>query len=383
MGVVDAETRGPELLLLGPVELRSAGRPAATGGLKARAVLALLGLAGRRVVSVNQLVDGIWGEDPPAGVGNALQYHVSILRKVLAGVGAGHLLQTQPPGYRLDIGTDAAAFADAAAAARSAAQRGRADEAVAGYESALALWRGPALADLTEVPFAAAKGHALEASRLAVIEEVVDLELAAGHAGPWVPRLEDLVTQHATRERFWAQLMTALYRSGQPAAALAAYARARRLLDEELGVDPSPALRRLQAQVLAHDPVLELAPVRPAGRAPARGVSLLATRLHPGSSPGEARLVLPDGGTTALGTRPVVVGRHPDCDLVLDDLDVSRQHLRIDPVPATSGHQAVDLGSTNGSLLNGRRLTAPTPLTPGDRLEVGAVVLAYEVTPTA
>lgn len=366
----------PELLLLGPVELRLAGREVPSPGLKARGVLAMLGLAAGNVVPTDQLVDGVWGEDPPVGVANALQYHVSVLRKTLAAGGRDDSLQTRPPGYRLDLGTDVAAFARFTADGRAAAAQGRPADAVAAYTAALDLWRGPALADLVAMPFVEAKALALEAARLGTLEAVVDVELAAGRPGDWIVRLEELVASHPTRERFWAQLMTALYRSGQQAAALEAYARARRLLDEELGVDPSPALKKLHGQVLAQDATLDGPALRPTA-ATGRGISLLATRLQAGGE--VARLVVVGGTTVPLGGQPVLVGRHPSCDLVLDDVDVSRQHLRVEPAEDGPGHLATDLGSTNGTWVDGQRLAAPTPLAHGDRLRVGATTIVYEV----
>ncbi len=370
----DAETG--ELLLLGPVDLRLPGGPVPSPGLKARGVLAMLGLAGGQVVSTDQLVDGVWGEDPPAGVVNALQYHVSVLRKTLAAAGCGASLETRPPGYRLGLTTDVTLFSRTVERGRQAAAAGQPERATQAYTDALALWRGPALSDLVDVPFAPAKALALEAARLGALEAVVDLELAAGQAGAWVVRLEDLVAQHPTRERFWAQLMTALYRTGQQATALEAYGRARRLLDEELGVDPSPALQRLHAQVLAHDPALEAPPLRP-GRPPARGISLLATRVQ--GSDGVARLSVVGGATVPLGADPVLVGRSPACDLVLDDVDVSRQHLQVEPSSDGPGHRATDLGSTNGTSVDGAPLAPGARLHHGTRLRLGSTVLVYEV----
>jgi DNA-binding SARP family transcriptional activator len=399
------------LLLLGPVDLRHDDVSLAIGGEKARSVLAMLGLAGGRVVSVDSLIDGIWGEQPPASAINALQYHVSVLRKGLTAAGAGDAMRTLPPGYALDVVSDLAEFTAEVAGAQQLAIAARqsatgepgdaasaqvsaqlSTQASAGYTAALERWRGPALADLTGVPFAAPKALVLDSARLAALEALVDLQLEAGHAAAWIPRLEELVSENPTRESLWGQLMTALYRAGQQAAALAAYGRARQLLDDELGVDPSPALQRLHARILSQDPSLTPPSVpvaapqarpssgSPPGRAVVAGVSVVATRMRTRARAGAGFLVLPDGERVRLKPRTTVIGRHPECDVVLDDPDVSRRHAEI-AAGLEPGHLLRDLGSTNGTALNGHDVVQPTALQPGDRIELGAVVLRYETDP--
>ncbi len=257
--------------MLGPVEVVADDGPVPLGGPRQRAVVAMLALAAPAVVSTDRVVDGLWGESPPDKPLPTLQVFVSKLRKNLAELGGAAFLESRPPGYRLVIDpleTDVGRFADLTARARGA---GDAAAALALLDEALALWRGAALADVREQPFAAAEVVRLEELRLQAEEARVDLALRLGRHAGLVAMLEELVHQHPTRERFWAQLMTALYRSDRQADALAAYGRARDRLADELGIDPGEALRQLEVAVLRHDPSLD---------APADAVV-----IDPGSAP--------------------------------------------------------------------------------------------------
>jgi predicted ATPase/DNA-binding SARP family transcriptional activator len=246
-----------ELGILGPLEVRDGSGPVRVPGAKERALLADLLVNAGRVVSADRLVEDLWGEDPPGNPANTLQGRVSALRRALGPAGSG-LVVTRPPGYALEAGpeaVDAARFerlvAEAEAAAPPAAARL--------LEAALALWRGPALAEFADQPWAQAEAARLEELRLAATEALAELRLAAGgHAG-LVGELEALVAANPTRERPRGQLMVALYRSGRQADALAVYQRTREVLAEELGIDPSPELQRLHQRILVQDPALEAA----------------------------------------------------------------------------------------------------------------------------
>ncbi len=233
-----------EFRLLGPLEvLDDAGDAVALGGRRPRAVLALLLLSPNRAVSVERLIDAVWGEDPPANARSTLQVHVHALRKAL---GADRIV-TRAPGYlaRVEPGElDAERFEQLVA-----------EES---YEKALALWRGPALADLAGEELAAADAARLDEARLAADESRIAVELDAGRHAALVPELEALVAAHPHRERLRAQQMLALYRSGRQADALAAYRDARAALDE-LGLEPSSELRGLEQRILRHDPDLDVA----------------------------------------------------------------------------------------------------------------------------
>ena len=251
--------------LLGPLEADRDGVPLDLGARKQRAVLALLLLEANRVVSTERLIDELWGDDPPETARSALQVYVAGLRKALGEDGAS--LRTRAPGYVLDVPagrTDLDEFA-----------RLRADSRP---REALALWRGPALADLDGEPFAAAAAGRLEEQRLAVLEERIDADLALGRHGELVPELEASAAEHPYRERFRAQLMLALYRSGRQADALAAYRAARETLVEGLGIEPGEELRALERSVLEQDPALAAPVARPAPARVRRSRLLIAVR---------------------------------------------------------------------------------------------------------
>jgi predicted ATPase/DNA-binding SARP family transcriptional activator len=249
-----------EFGILGPLEVRNREAPVRVPGAKERALLADLLVNAGRVVPADRLVEDLWGEDPPGNPANTLQGRVSALRRAL-GPGGSERLVTSPPGYRLDAGpeqVDAARFERLVAEAEAAAP---ADPQRAGrlLEEALGLWRGPALAEFADAPWAQVEVARLEELRLAATEALAELRLAAGgHAG-LVGELEGLVAAHPTRERLRGQLMVALYRSGRQADSLSLYRQTREVLAEELGIDPSPELQRLHQAILVQDPALELA----------------------------------------------------------------------------------------------------------------------------
>jgi predicted ATPase/DNA-binding SARP family transcriptional activator len=238
--------------LLGPLAALVDGEPLPLSGKKPRALLAALLLEADRVVSRDRLIDALWGEDPPETARNTLQVYVSQLRKVLP----DDMLETTSSGYRLAVepaAVDAFAFAQLSEQGRTALTLGDAAGAAEALREALALWHGPALADLVWEPFAQAEVVRLEELRLSALEDRIDAELALGRHGQLIGELEGLVAEHPLRERLRGQLMLALYRSGRQADALAVYARARRTLVDELGIEPGESLRRLERAILAQD----------------------------------------------------------------------------------------------------------------------------------
>ena len=241
--------------LLGPLEVVDDNRPLELGGAKQRSVLAILLMNANELVTTDQLIDEIWGGTPPAKAAKNVQVQVSRMRKVLD---TGRLT-TGPGGYVLHIGpdeSDVARFERLAAEAGSAAPQGAADK----LREALALWRGPALADLAYEGFAQPEIARLEEMRLAVLVQRIDADLALGRHAELVGELEALVARHPLQERLRYQLMLALYRSARQAEALEAYRVARRELSEELGLEPSEQLRQLEQAILRQDPSLDLAP---------------------------------------------------------------------------------------------------------------------------
>jgi predicted ATPase/DNA-binding SARP family transcriptional activator len=257
-----------EFRILGPVEVLDVqGQQLALGGPKQRALLAVLLLNAGEVVSVERLIDELWGEDPPEGAAHTLQVQVANLRKVLEPArprrSAGGVLRTQPPGYLVEVGhddLDLGRFQRLAEQGRAALAAGDPEQAAGLLRAALGLWRGPALADVVLKANGQGEVARLEERRLAALEDRIQAELAAGHHYELVGELEALIVAHPLRERLHGQLLLALYRSGRQAEALAGYRRMREMLAEELGIDPSRPLRELERAILAQDPTLDWLP---------------------------------------------------------------------------------------------------------------------------
>jgi DNA-binding SARP family transcriptional activator len=254
---VDGREGTMEIRLLGPVELFSARGPVPIGSAKQRALLAFLALQPRRLVTNDALVDGLWGDDPPDGTVKALRFHISRLRGILRQADAADTLRTRPGGYLLAVAEDAvdvSRFERAIAGARLARSEGAPPDAVSrAFRDALDLWVGPALADINGEPFVAGERRRLEELRLVATEDYFAAELAGGRHAEAVGELEQMVDCHPVRERLWELLITALYRSGRQAEALAGYQRVRRVLADELGIQPSARLRQLEHEVLIQD----------------------------------------------------------------------------------------------------------------------------------
>jgi DNA-binding SARP family transcriptional activator len=239
--------------VLGPFEVAGDEGTLALGGTKQRSVLAVLLLHANQVVSTDRLIDALWGASPPFTSAKTVQVYVSRLRKAIG----DNRLVTRAPGYVLYVDpeeSDLARFEQLVAEARRAPP----ENASAKLRDALALWRGPPLADLAYEEFAQAEIARLEEMRLGAIEQRLEADLALGRHDELVAELETLIAHHPLRERFRYQLMLALYRSARQAEALDAYRRARQELADELGLEPSESLKQLEAAILRQDP--ELAP---------------------------------------------------------------------------------------------------------------------------
>ena len=256
-----------EFRILGPLEVADGERAISFDAPKQRALLGLLLLHPNEVVSSERLIDELWGERAPATAAKVVQTYISQLRRALG----PDVIATRPPGYLLRIeeeALDAERFRRLAAEARRLAADGKRERADGLYREALALWRGPPLADVAFESFARNEVERLGEERLDALSAWLDCELTLGHHDELVTELETLVRQHPLRERLRAQLMLALYRSGRQADALAAYQDARRTLVDELGLEPSRELQDLEKGILTHDPALEA--VRPSEPASAR-----------------------------------------------------------------------------------------------------------------
>src|SRR3984957_8347603 len=271
-----------ELGVLGPLQVRRDGAPVMIPGAKPRAILTMLGLHGGSVVSAETLIELLWGDDPPRTAAKALQTHISLLRRTL---GDGFVL-TAGTGWTLaESGVDAARYKSAARHGRDAAAAGDTSQAVSRFEEALALWRGiPELPDGrrgTSEKTRWIEGHA------ALVEDRADALLVTGRAAEIVGELEAAVAEAPLRERRWGQLMLALYRAGRQGDALAAYQRARALLANELGVDPGPDLRRLEAAIVGQDAALDI-PVAQNLPSITRTVTFLLTDIEGSTAAWEA-----------------------------------------------------------------------------------------------
>ncbi|MCA1702180.1 MAG: winged helix-turn-helix domain-containing protein, partial [Actinobacteria bacterium] len=262
--------------ILGPIEVVDSERPLPLGGRRQLALLAFLLLHANRVVSADVLLDKVWPKSGPERRG-ALKVAIVRLRKALEPLAEeASPVQTQPAGYRLAVAEgelDADVFEAAVADGRQALAAEDPRRAAEALRGGLALWRGPALAEVAYEDFAQAEIRRLDELRLSARELLLEAELAAGRHREVLPELEALVAElepvegeHALRERLYGYLMLALYRCGRQAEALEAFEQARRML-KEVGLEPGPELRRVQTAVLRHDAWLQLAPA--AGELPA------------------------------------------------------------------------------------------------------------------
>jgi DNA-binding SARP family transcriptional activator/EAL domain-containing protein (putative c-di-GMP-specific phosphodiesterase class I)/FixJ family two-component response regulator len=255
----DDGPRRIEVRLLGPFEVMLAGRPVHIGSPKQRAVLGLLALQAGRVVPAETLCDLIWDEDQPASPSATLQSLISRLRAAFAGAAGREVLRTREPGWVLDVdasAVDALRFQELAARARQRSARGEAAAAVADLTESIGMWRGAALLDIVDAGYLAGHATRLNEARLDAIEDLADAELATGRAADALTRLEAHVDANPLRERGWGLLMVSLYRLGRQSAALRAFQQLRGILDQELGLEPSPDLARIEQQILRHDPAL-------------------------------------------------------------------------------------------------------------------------------
>lgn len=273
--------RVDEFRILGPVEVLVDGRAVRLGAPKQRALLAKLLLARGTVVSRDQLMDAIWGDEPPASAAASLQVYVHGLRSVLG----AERIERHGPGYRANLEEcelDLDRFEGLVARAERALAAGDADDAASDVEAALALWRGPALTDLADEPLGAVEAGPLNDSRLRALEIRNEALLALGEHSALVAELERLISDEPYRERLHEQYVLALYRDGRQKEALEAYQAARRMLSEELGVEPGGGLRELERAILRHEPSLAAPEARRPAVVllPASTTSLIGRRLE-------------------------------------------------------------------------------------------------------
>ncbi len=373
-GAPDGPRPSIDLRVLGPLRVLVDGVDLHLGGARQRAVLGALATTPNRVVSTAAIIDAVWEEDPPPTAVAAVQVHISALRKTLMASGVADCLHTMSPGYRLTLDQssyDLARFRQARLDGERRAAAAPAD-AVSAYDRGLAEWVGPVLADLRGLRFADAFAVSVEEERLAVIHARVQLELRRHHYAEVVPELVSLTSEYPDRQGFWIQLISALYLSGRQYEALAACALVKKRLREELGLDASPEVLRLEQAILRNDelPGIVATPASP---------DVLHERTVRDSQAAVRRAGLrrADGTVHHIEAGRLQVGRVPDNDLVLADDKVSRRHAVV--VEINDGFVVSDTGSLNGTWVDGRRIAGPTEITNGQELRIGDSTFTFVV----
>jgi SARP family transcriptional regulator, regulator of embCAB operon len=370
--------------VLGPLLMTSYGVRVPVGAPKQRAVLAMLLINRNRPVSVESLINAVWGEEPVPAARTSIQAHVSNLRRLLrtAGVDPYQVLASAPPGYQLsvaDADCDLGRFVSTKAAATQAAAAGRFEEASSHLSMALAEWRGPVLDDLRDFVFVDAFATALMEEKVAAHTARAEAEIACGRAGAVIGELEVLTAEHPYREPLWAQLITAYYVTERQSDALGAYRRLKTALAEGLGIDPGPTVSTLHERILRQEPLV------------AKQGAALTTRKRGvfAPEPTTSSIVLPQSAVGRLRDQngrhyPLTgaitrIGRFTDNDIVLDDTDVSRHHAVI--TDTGTGYVMTDLRSTNGVEVQGHRVRGSATLADGDRIRIGGYDLIFEIRP--
>ncbi|WP_395725697.1 BTAD domain-containing putative transcriptional regulator [Nakamurella sp.] len=376
MTPADRNDQAPALdvRLLGPLELLVDGVALPLPGGKPRALLASLLISRNRVVPADSLADAIWDGDVPGNFLGTMQVHVSTLRRALRPLSDAGLLTvaTQSPGYRAvvdDALVDQGRFGRWVRAGNDLLAAHRYAEAAERLRAALAEWTGAALADLRGFRFADDFAAAVEEDRLVALQSRIDADLASGNESAVIGELVTLTGQYPLREPFWIQLIIALYRSGRQADALEAARRIRQLLDDELGIDPSPALREIEQKVLRQESLGPAGPPAPSSTSNQRTVAETAIVLS------HARVRLPSGETLPVPSRGLRLGRMEDNDLVVAGERVSRYHAVV--AETTNGFTVTDLRSTNGTHVNDERVVDSHLLHDGDRIRVGRTEIVF------
>ena len=373
-----------EFRILGSIEAEDNGLTLDLGGLRERTLLARLLLSANQVVSADRLAEDLWSGSPPPHSTATLRVYISRLRRVLGR--HADILLTQAPGYRLNVTDDqldALRFERLIAAAEADMAAGRASAAAVTLREALDLWRGPALSDVADMAFAQADATRLEEARLTALENRVDADLACGRHASLVAELDGLAPSHPLRERLTGQRILALYRSGRQAAALSAYAELRDRLADELGIDPSPDLRRLHERILRQDPDLDWYPAEVTDTAEdARAVSPVSgaeprpatgARAENGEPPRQPDAAPVPGLPTETTS---FIGREAELDTIEELLRLSRIVTLTGPGGCGKSRLALRAGAqASGRYPNGVWLVELAPVSRAD-LVIPAVALA-------
>ncbi|MBJ8342253.1 FHA domain-containing protein [Antrihabitans sp. YC3-6] len=358
--------------ILGPIALTIDGEPQPIGGAKPRALLAKLLINRNQVVSADALADAAWDGNPPLSFRNHLQVSIAKLRKAfqVPGIDPMRVLTTAPPGYKMvvaDHECDAGRFDAYKSAGHTLAAAGRFEEASTQFTSALEQWSGPALADLRGHRFADDYATPLEDERLATQIARAEAEIACGRPTLVLSELSSLAGLHPLHEPLWGQWIIALYLSNRPSDALDACRRLRKSLDDELAVDPSPAIQELELKILRQEPLTG----RPQA-APVMATTVVNSR--PKTPP--AQLRDPTGRIIPIGPGTLRVGRAPDNHVVIADDQVSRYHAAI--VRSTAGIVIRDLFSSNGVFVGAQQVVESAVLRHGDVIQIGSSAFVFE-----
>jgi DNA-binding SARP family transcriptional activator len=378
-GCREMSNAGLQFGVLGPLQLRAGEAVVPLGAPKQRAVLATLLMNRNRAVSVDALIDAVWGQSPVPAARTSIHSYVSNLRRLLGGGShdPNRVLASVSPGYQLNVADadcDIGRFVTAKNAGVHAAAAGRFEDASTYLSAALAEWRGPFLDDLREFAFVDTFATALSEVRVAVHTALAEAEIACGRADGIIPRLEMLTAEHPFRERLWAQLITAYYVTERQSDALNAYQRLKANLAENLGIDPGPTVRSLHTRILRQEPLdphetaQTTATHAVVGLGPHTGTTAAASAV--------AELRGRDGQRHRLegSTR---IGRRPDNDIVLDDDEVSRYHAVV--IDTAGSFVISDLRSTNGVQVGGRRIRGSATLADGDEIRIGGHEFTFQI----
>ncbi len=353
--------------MLGPLQLANGDRHVPLAGSKPRAVAAVLLIHRNTIVPTDQLIAAVWNDQPPASAESSLQVAVSSLRRSIRATDAADPITTTPPGYRLHTppGTvDLDDFLRVRAAARTAQTADDPVTAGARYREALELWKGDPLADLRGLRFADEFATAWNEERLLALQDRINCDLRCGHHEQTIPELISLTNSHPLRETLWAQLITALNRSGRQADALDAARRLRTLLAEELGIDPSPDLQALEQRVLRQQPD----PPATTAADPAMLQTIAET-----SGPTRGHLTDLTGKRYPITTTGTRIGRQTGNEITVHNGKASRWHAIV--VDTGTAFVISDLNSTNGTKVGPDRIIGSQELHDGDQITIGDLQL--------
>ena len=363
--------------LLGPLDLRLNHNSVPLGTPKQRAVLAVLIINRNRPVAIDKLIDAVWGSEPPVAARPNVHSYVSNVRRLVsaAGIDPHGVVAKAPNGYRViaaDSQCDLARFLAARDAGLNAAAAGQFEKASTSLAAALAEWRGPALEDLQDFAFAEEFARVQAENKLSATIAHAEAEIACGRAGSIIGGLEALTTEYPYREPIWGHLITAYYLNGLQADALDAYHRLKRVLADDLGIDPGAQVRALFNRVLRQLPLN----VHKAAKSNAEKTILAIDAGNSSTDAPAAALVDSTGRRHPLAGRATRIGRSRDNDIVVADPLVSRHHAVV--VDNTTHFDLIDLGSANGVYILGERISGSAVLNDGDRVSFGEQQYSFQ-----